>query len=256
MLVGGAGNQAKRLYKTQDGGKIWSEITRCEIQNEQIGGLSSGGYVSDLFFLNENYGWLTEARGDIEITTDGGKHWGRYDGRPMNERFMSKPFFIDPKEGYVLDKFSGTSLLKTIDGGLSWKLVINGKLEALKRNGQIDDPELLVSNDHFDRADCVYLDKYWHDTKTGQFGSRYVISFEQRVNDGVATNPNEQIIQIYNEDRLPDVNGKAWVDYICPKDIGKITYVDIEYNQDLVVQFVSSRGIKGTLNLKTYQWSF
>jgi photosystem II stability/assembly factor-like uncharacterized protein len=209
---GGAGNQAKRLYKTKNGGKSWNEITRCEIQGDQKDGLSSGGYVGDLFSLNENYGWQTEARGDISITSDGGKNWKIYDGRIPEERMMYKPFFVNPREGYVLDGYSGTSLLLTKDGGQSWKSVINGKIEPLVTMGKVEeslDPELYTGNHHFDGADFVFLDGYWYDSETGQIGNKYVISYEQRVNDGVATNPSQQIIQVYNENRLPDVEGKA-----------------------------------------------
>ncbi|MDR3601630.1 MAG: hypothetical protein P4L49_14310, partial [Desulfosporosinus sp.] len=184
-------------------------------------------------------------------------------GNKMKKRLISVEHDTEDFPDYllnVLDCYSGTSLLQTKDGGQSWKSMINGKIEPLVTMGKMKeslDPELYTGNHHFDGADFVFLDGYWYDSETGQFGNKYVISYQQRVNDGVATNPSQPIIQVYNENRLPAVEGKAWVNYICPKDIGNMTYMDIDnYLSNLAVQFVSSRGIRGTLNLKTNQWSF
>jgi photosystem II stability/assembly factor-like uncharacterized protein len=121
----GAGQQLKKLYKTLDGGNSWDEISNTSIIPHESDGLPSSGYVSDLYFLNEKYGWLTESRGQLFVTTDGGKDWILVDKHPVKEWFMAKPFFVNLKEGYVLDSLSGSNLflLMTRDGGLSWKRV-------------------------------------------------------------------------------------------------------------------------------------
>ena len=120
----GAGSQPKKLYKTTDGGISWDKISSTSIPPSKSDGLPMGGYVSDLCFLNEKYGWFTESRGQLFVTSNGGKNWTMVDNHPVKEWFMSKPFFVDRSEGYVLNFESGrNSLLITKDGGLNWKQV-------------------------------------------------------------------------------------------------------------------------------------
>jgi len=121
----GAGQQLKKMYKTSDGGNSWSEISSTSLPPSEEDGLPSSGYVSDLYFLNEKYGWFTELRGQIYVTTDGGKDWVVVNKHPRDEMNMAKPYFINLKEGYVIDSLSSSnaSLLNSKDGGLSWKHV-------------------------------------------------------------------------------------------------------------------------------------
>ncbi|MDQ7097009.1 YCF48-related protein [Desulfosporosinus sp. PR] len=256
-FVGGAGNQGKKLYKTMDGGGNWNEVSSTSILSSprcQDKGLPIAGYVSDLFFLNERDGWITESRGQLMVTSDGGRNWKMVDRQPVEEWFMTKPFFINSQQGYVLDSLAGTSLLVTNDGGLNWKAVINGKIEPLVIDGRLEAlaPELMKGNP-FAGKNFVYLDGYWYDPERGQFGDRYVVAFMRKLE--VATNPSQLIIEVYNKDRAPYLEGVEWVDYPCPREIGDISYMNIE-NDQTQVHFVSSMGIKGTFDLQTKQWNF
>lgn len=125
LMIGsqpGAGNQGKTIYKTIDGGESWSKIASASMPPNKSDGLPIGGYVSDLFFFNDEHGWFTESRGEIYVTTDGGNTWKMVDKHPTKEWFMSKPFFENSKEGYVLSSESGNpSLLGTKDGGETWE---------------------------------------------------------------------------------------------------------------------------------------
>ena len=261
LIIGsqpGAGQQIKKFYETLDGGNTWNEISSTSLPPREDDGLPSSGYVSDLYFLNEKQGWLTESRGQLFVTMDGGKNWTLVDNHPVREWSMAKPFFVNLMEGYVLNSESGTTLLVTKDGGLNWNPVINGKIEPLMLDGKVLEPldsKLLSDDHHFENANYVYLDGYWHDMNTGQFGTRYVISFRESGTNGVAANPNQPIIEVYYEGRTPDEEGVEWVKYSSPKEIGNITYMNID-NDKTLVHFVSSKGLKGTLNLKTNEWNF
>jgi photosystem II stability/assembly factor-like uncharacterized protein len=127
LIIGsqpGAGSQGKIIYKTLDGGESWNKIASASIPPNKSDGLPIGGYVSDIYFLNENQGWFTESRGQIYATTDGGNTWEMVDKHPIKEWFMFKPFFENNEDGYVLSADSGKlSLLGTKDGGHSWKVI-------------------------------------------------------------------------------------------------------------------------------------
>ena len=134
LLIGsqpGAGSQGKTIYKTLDGGESWNKIASASIPPKKSDGLPIGGYVSDIFFLNDNQGWFTESRGQIYDTTDGGNTWEMVDKHPIKEWFMFKPFFESNEDGNILSADSGKlSLLETRDGGHSWKIIYpleNGK---------------------------------------------------------------------------------------------------------------------------------
>ena len=77
----------------------------------------------------------------------------------------------------------------------------------------------------------------------------------RRVDDGVATNPSQLIIEVYNKGRAPYIEGVEWVDYPCPREVGDISYIYIE-NEQTLVHFTSSGGVKGSFNLQTNQWNF
>lgn len=64
----------KRLYVTIDGGKTWDSVATNPL-----------GTVRDIFFLDENIGYLVDELGHIYKSTDGGIHWHvqYYAGKPL-----------------------------------------------------------------------------------------------------------------------------------------------------------------------------
>ena len=77
--------------------------------------------LNEVFFLNENLGWIAGLNSTLLFTTDGGYNW-ESSSKPLPvEESMYSVFFIDENIG-----FSGGAndlLLKTIDGGNSWNQI-------------------------------------------------------------------------------------------------------------------------------------
>lgn len=71
----GAGNQAKALFRTIDGGKRWQPLADVPIQGRAHGGIQSFGYPQGMAFTRGGFGLLWESRGTLYVTRDGGKHW-------------------------------------------------------------------------------------------------------------------------------------------------------------------------------------
>ena len=95
------------ILKTTNGGKIWKTI--YERNN------SWNKYFSEIFFINENVGWVCQAGGAIYKTTNGGENWisinpPGYDG---------EIFFINQDTGWAATTW-GVS--KSTNGGIDWVL--------------------------------------------------------------------------------------------------------------------------------------
>lgn len=119
----GAGQQLKRLYRTDDGGRQW-RLTADTAVEAGPGGLPGAGYVSDLFFLDHERGWFTAHRGGLLATADGGLSWSDTPVVPGGEQFLREPRFPTAEAGYVISTAQGRPvLLGTRDGGASWAQV-------------------------------------------------------------------------------------------------------------------------------------
>jgi len=114
------------IYRTSDGGKTWDYK---EIANTY-------GAIYDLFFVNEQKGWLSSSNG-IYCTKDGGTTWQnqKLPEQPVsNELYISKGMvmqslcFINEQEGWAAGYKIGRDedfqpiLLHTRDGGENWQI--------------------------------------------------------------------------------------------------------------------------------------
>lgn len=118
----GAGSQAKRLYRTDDGGRTWKLIAQVHIGGGGPAGpgtLPGSGYVGDLFFLDATHGWMGTYRGTLWATADGGITWK---GVGLEaEQFVSQADFTTTSSGFAdLQVGGGVILLGTEDGGRTW----------------------------------------------------------------------------------------------------------------------------------------
>lgn len=122
-------SEGKSLYKTEDGGQGWIEIT------PPVSGRIS---ASSIFFINPNNGWLgigsfdqptqgsDEAKGEVFFTANGGQSWDKIEVPALKSPQI---FFIDQNHGWILDHIEGAmmhenvALLKTADGGRNWETV-------------------------------------------------------------------------------------------------------------------------------------
>jgi photosystem II stability/assembly factor-like uncharacterized protein len=117
----GAGTQAKHLLHTTDGGKTWTIIAEALHIEGVRGTLPLGSYLSGLHFRDPQHGWLSETRGQLWATTDGGRTWTPVTIVPNQEQFLRRPLPVTAATGYVLSSQGGKMvMLATRDGGQTW----------------------------------------------------------------------------------------------------------------------------------------
>jgi photosystem II stability/assembly factor-like uncharacterized protein len=75
----------------------------------------SASRFEDLFFLNENLGWVVNGDGGLDRTLDGGDTWERtVEGEPA---FFRSIGFANPQRGWIGTLTPGSVLFETTDGG-------------------------------------------------------------------------------------------------------------------------------------------
>ncbi len=72
--------------------------------------------TSDIFFVDENTGWIVGTNGSIYKTTDAGLNWTKQVSNVLSN--LTEVVFADASTGWVGS--TGGSVLKTIDGGENW----------------------------------------------------------------------------------------------------------------------------------------
>lgn len=102
------------LVKTTDGGQHWIPISNYRFRWE-----------TDMFFLDEHHGWVSNTKGpssfwpdyaNVYGTTDGGVTWTCLD--TLKEVLhLSSIFFVDDRLGWVA---SPNKIYQTTDGGNTW----------------------------------------------------------------------------------------------------------------------------------------
>ena len=76
----------EKLYRTTDGGKTWLDDLPVILEN---------GYLSDLFFVGNLYGWVYITGAGIYATTDGGWTWDK------RIKLYEPYFFLSPYVGWI-----------------------------------------------------------------------------------------------------------------------------------------------------------
>jgi len=97
-----------RLYKTNDGGDEWIEISR-----------GFHNTIEDICFLNPFQGWVFENASEnnyVYRTDDGGLNWNRID---TTDYFFDAICFIDENQGWAA---GFNEILHTSNGGFDWEL--------------------------------------------------------------------------------------------------------------------------------------
>ena len=92
------------------GSNKWRKVTEA-----------SYGSLNDVFFLNENLGWIVGSSGTVLKTTDGGLTWEAPPDTLPVVATMYSIFFLDENVGFA-GGFNDL-LLKSTDGGLTWSEV-------------------------------------------------------------------------------------------------------------------------------------
>ncbi|MGH1363537.1 MAG: YCF48-related protein [Calditrichia bacterium] len=75
------------------------------------------GVLRDMFFLDNNYGWIAAPPDTIYLTTNGGTTWTAR-SIPTIGGLDSRINFVDQQHGWLVDE--GGIYLRTTDGGLNW----------------------------------------------------------------------------------------------------------------------------------------
>lgn len=116
----GAGLGGKSLLHSTDGGENWQLIAQARGPGEETGlsNLPRGGYVSELYFLDDEHGWISLARGAVLATTDGGQTWTGTGGVEVEAATPVTLRFFTPTDGRLL--LRGGGIHATNDGGQSW----------------------------------------------------------------------------------------------------------------------------------------
>jgi photosystem II stability/assembly factor-like uncharacterized protein len=115
------------IMKTTDGGATWTSISMAAHANLLI----------DNYFTDDLHGWVVGGKGGTEyamlkpvvlFTADGGRTWeDRLENSGIafpNGEWGWKIQFLTPQVGFVsLENFNGAAILKTTDGGQTWKRI-------------------------------------------------------------------------------------------------------------------------------------
>jgi photosystem II stability/assembly factor-like uncharacterized protein len=109
---------------TKDGGCNWEQIWVSSENPDE--------YYSDIFFLNQNEGWIAgNAIGSISHTNNGGKTWTRLP-LPKEMARVSSIYFSDSNNGWALvNDFSSekpSGIFYTKDGGRKWQALTESEL--------------------------------------------------------------------------------------------------------------------------------
>jgi photosystem II stability/assembly factor-like uncharacterized protein len=123
---GGAGNEDKAIFRTRNGGRTWEAgAAVIASRHRGHGGISEYGYPDGLAFAPGGWGLLTESRGTLYVTRDGGVH---FHAEPKVARpevdFAGGAAAFRGGTGYVLLALGPhPRLIETHDFGRTWHVV-------------------------------------------------------------------------------------------------------------------------------------
>ncbi len=125
----------RNIYKTENGGKSWIYEYDYEKRLQ--------GIYHNIYFINEEKGFLCGAKASIAMTEDGGKTWEEKSFTDDSYIYLLKIFFIDANSGFVIGKseFTGGSsiILRTNDGGKNWIADTVEEIEDIHPFGGLND---------------------------------------------------------------------------------------------------------------------
>jgi photosystem II stability/assembly factor-like uncharacterized protein len=122
------GFQGKEVWQTRDGARSWTLRSRVHPIGPpepalQLGNLPGFGYPTGLSFLPDGRGWLWEDRGWLLTSGDGGAHWRKAVITQPDQVAATSASLLGDKLGFVLLRGCTVKLVRTSDGGNSWRLL-------------------------------------------------------------------------------------------------------------------------------------
>jgi photosystem II stability/assembly factor-like uncharacterized protein len=114
----------KGIAKSSDGGCTWNQLW---INRD------SDARYSDIYFVNENEGWLAGEKSLLH-TRDGGKSWSEMP-RPANNINVLHVYFVNSNEGWIISGYpfmpgENTGVFTTFDEGASWRQLSEREIVA------------------------------------------------------------------------------------------------------------------------------
>jgi photosystem II stability/assembly factor-like uncharacterized protein len=121
------GTMDKAIFRTRDGGKTWQAgAANLGPPNRRVhGGIGLFGYPNGLAFARNGFGLVTESRGTLFVTRDGGQHFSarRKVDRPDVDYCAGAAAFTGGVGYVLLTSGDSARLLVTHDFGSAWHVV-------------------------------------------------------------------------------------------------------------------------------------
>lgn len=125
-------------------------------------------WLHDVYFLNEQTGWIAGSDGTLLATKDGGTTWTK--NKNLNGDNFRQVYFTDEQNGWLLcerDLFalganSPSYLLKTSDGGATWE-------------------RIEFANNQRKRLTKIFFNKYDAGSAIGENGAFYAMNREGKI---------------------------------------------------------------------------
>lgn len=89
----------------------------------------------DVYFLNQDIGFICGVPGVLMRTDDGGQSWREL--TPVTDRFLYRIHFVDSQHGWI--SAAGGVMIRTRDGGLTWERTYCGTSYGLANVFFLDD---------------------------------------------------------------------------------------------------------------------
>ncbi|MCY7375974.1 MAG: hypothetical protein LH472_08385 [Pyrinomonadaceae bacterium] len=125
-------------------------------------------WLRDVYFLNDQAGWIVGSGGTFLSTKDGGGIWTR--NKHFNDDTIRQVYFTDEQNGWLLcerdlfalGKNSPSYLLKTVDGGATWE-------------------QVELANPQRRRITKIFFDKYDSGIAIGEGGTFFAMSGDKKA---------------------------------------------------------------------------
>ena len=173
-------------YMTYNSGESWDTVFQSTVP------------LNDIFFIDDQKGFITGSGGMLFRTEDGGKAWS--ETTFTSNLFPTNLQFLDKTTGYLL---IGNTIFKTTDGGLTW-------------SANVFDEINLISSFHFFNEDvailCSHDAELFHTSDGGNTWKKGKSESYYRVTDMQLISPNFGYACIDNNELLVTRDGgKTWV---------------------------------------------